>query len=116
MLVLVLLIIFMVVTPMMVSQGIQLPRAKNGDTIRDSAAHRTITMTASGMLFFDKEPVSEEVLILRLQSLQQKSPTTQVILKADTAANYGAVHHVLDLASGAGFRDLALQAEPVGEI
>ena len=108
--VLVLLVIFMVVTPMLVSQGINLPQSKNGQPEKNNPVkQRTISLTAQGLMFFEQEPVSEEVLLQRLHNLE---PGTRVVLKADMAASYGAVHHILDLASGAGFRDLALLAEP----
>lgn len=110
--VLVLLIIFMVVTPMMVTQGIELPKGAHSKKVAESDRSRTISLTAQGVLFFDQEPVSEILLGERLRGLYGRNPEAQVILRADRRVQYGDVHHVLDLAATVGFHNLSLLADP----
>lgn len=110
--VLVLLIIFMVVTPMMVSQGIQLPNGKHVGPVREQDRAKTIALTETGLLFYEQEPVSEEALQEHLRELFRTNPATQVVLRADRRVVYGDVHRILDIASGAGFHNLALLADP----
>jgi biopolymer transport protein TolR len=109
--VLVLLIVFMVIMPVMVTQGIQLPKTQN-KSVPPGDRSKTISMTREGMLYFEQEVVSEELLAQRLKSLQARNPEAQVILRADRSLTYGRVHHILDLATTAGFRNLALLADP----
>lgn len=109
--VLVLLIIFMVVMPVMVTQGIQLPNGPHG-TPHPEDRMKSISMTAAGLLFYEQEPVTEEALSQRLHDLHARNPEAQVVLRADKRILYGDVHHVLDLAAGAGIQNLALLADP----
>lgn len=109
--VLVLLIIFMVIMPVMVTQGIRLPQTKNIHPHPEDRS-KTISLTSGGMMYYEQEIVTEEGLVERLKELQNRNPDAQVILKADRRIAYGDVHHVLDVAEGAGFHNLALLADP----
>ena len=108
---LVLLIVFMVVTPMILSQGIQLPNGEHVAPVSNQDRAKTISLTETGLLFFEQVPVSEAGLQERLRELHETSPGVQVVLRADRRVVYGEVHRILDLAAGAGFHNLALQAD-----
>jgi biopolymer transport protein ExbD len=109
--VLVLLIIFMVVTPMLQrGKAVELPKAKHamkappGDPL-------FVSVTPDGRVFVesDKAPVSGEELLVTLQGAVASSKP--VMIKADVTTEYGAVRPVLDKASKAKLKNVQLAAE-----
>jgi biopolymer transport protein TolR len=109
--VLVLLIIFMVVTPMIVSHNVELPVTKNpGKTSQES--QKFIYLTETGDLFFEEVPVVDDVLLARLQELQQRKPSTQILLQADRRLSYNTVMDALELIARSGFDQVGLVAKP----
>jgi biopolymer transport protein ExbD len=104
---LVLLIIFMVVTPAMVPA---LPRAVHSEYQPDR--HPTLTIDAHGGLSLDAGGRTERVapgrLRARLGEVYARTPADHVIyLKADRNVGYGTVLAALDEARGAGVRRVA---------
>ena len=109
--VLVLLIIFMVVTPMIVSHNVALPVTQHpGKTSKEQ--QKIIYLTEMGDLFFEEDPVVDEVLLARLQELQQRKPNTQILLQADRRLSYNRVMDALELISSSGFDQVGLIAKP----
>jgi len=109
--VLVLLIIFMVVTPMMVSRDVQLPETKNPGP-QPPENQKLIYLTASGDLFFEETPMLAENLVARLQKIRTEDPNTQILLRADRSLTYAKVSDALDLISSGGFSQVGLIAQP----
>jgi biopolymer transport protein ExbD len=110
---LVLLIIFMVVTPAAVAA---LPAAATARAEREQRV--TLTLAADGRLSVDaghhSEPVAAAALEARLRSLYAARPNDHVLyLKADRDASYSQVLSVLDAARRAGVRRIgAITAPP----
>jgi biopolymer transport protein TolR len=110
--VLVLLIIFMVVTPMIASHNVELPVTQHpGKTTQEP--QKIIYLTERGDLFFEEDPVADEVLLARLQELQQRKPSTQILLQADRRLSYNTVMETLELITRSGFVQVGLIAKPV---
>ena len=106
---LVLLIIFMVAAPLMVSGvPIQLPKssaAKVGQTKKPMV----VTMTSDGRLQIRDEFVTREQLIPRLQSMQGcRRDDTIVYVRADTKLPYGDVMLILGQVGESGFSRVSL--------
>ena len=105
---LVLLIIFMVAAPLMVSGvPIQLPKssaAKVGQTKKPMV----VTMTPDGRLQIRDEFVAREQLIPRLQSIKSTEGDTVVYVRADTKLPYGDVMLILGQVGEAGFSRVSL--------
>jgi biopolymer transport protein TolR len=110
--VLVLLIIFMVVTPMMVSRDVQLPETQN-PTNQTPDNQKLIYLTESGDLFFEETPMIEANLVARLQKLRSEDPNAQILLRADRRLSYAKVSDALDLIASGGFSHVGLIAQPV---
>ena len=109
--VLVLLIIFMVVTPMIVTHQVEIPDSRNpGRTTLQKQV--SIYLTRDGDMFFEETPVIADNLVGRLQKLQTEDPQTQILLHADRRLSYARVSDCLDLISQAGFPQVALIAQP----
>jgi biopolymer transport protein TolR len=112
--VLVLLIIFMVVTPMMVSRDVQLPETQTPGA-QPPENQKLIYLTDSGDLFFEETPVVAESLVARLQKLRSEDPNAQILLRADRRLTYAKVSDTLDLIATGGFSHVGLVAQPTKE-
>ena len=111
--VLVLLIIFMVITPMLQrGKSVELPKAKNAVQNKTEGPEPLfISVTADGKAFIesDKQPASPGQLVDALKSAVAEGK--RVMVKADVNTDYGAVRPVLDRASKAKLKGVQLAAE-----
>jgi biopolymer transport protein TolR len=109
--VLVLLIIFMVVTPMLQrGKSVELPKAKHA-IAGQGAEPAFISVTRDGQVYIEqnKQPASNEELIAAMKEANEAGK--RVMLKADIDTEYGKVRPVLDLASKAKLKGISLAAE-----
>jgi len=99
--VLVLLLVFMVTTPMM-SRGIDvsLPVANQPQIPQEDRI--TVSIRADGRVFVADQPVNVAVLEDRLRGLTSGSPESVVYLRADEGLRYGDVIRVVDVIKRAG--------------
>lgn len=109
--VLVLLIIFMVVTPQLeAGAAVELPAVVNPDKGEDnSLTPTTVSLTAQGALFLDRKEVPREQLVERLRAIHEKDPESRVVLKADRAVRYAEVRGVFKTLQDIGFPGISLQ-------
>ena len=112
---LVLLIIFMVVTPM-ISKGanVTLPEAKYVASQPDPAQILTVFIKKSGEVFLDGTEVKEldtlgQMILDKLEELQR--PDKKVLLKADLDSAYGKVVDVLNAIKEAQIEVIGLVTE-----
>lgn len=105
---LVLLIIFMVAAPLMVSGvPVQLPKtsaAKVGQTKKPMV----VTMTGDGRLQIRDEFVTREQLIPRLKSIHSAEGDAVVYVRADSKLAYGDVMQILGQVGESGFARVSL--------
>jgi len=107
--VLVLLIIFMVTTPMLIKGvKVSLPSAHSGKVKLDKK-DIVISINKSGRLFLDKKPIT----IAKLKIMLVNDRSKNVIIKADKAVAYGAVIKVIDTLKGINVENVALATKPV---
>ncbi|HYV45083.1 MAG TPA: biopolymer transporter ExbD [Myxococcaceae bacterium] len=104
--VLVLLIIFMVVTPILRRGRVDLPSAQ-GSEHRDRSA-RVLSLTSGGSLFLDDEPIALDDLARRWSS----APPGSVLLKADRSLAMSAVAPVLRALDARGVKAVVLAVDP----
>jgi biopolymer transport protein TolR len=112
--VLVLLIIFMVVTPM-ISGGVQvdLPRTVNHSKKPDDGKDIILSVTKDKVIYMMANPVKKEEVTKRVEEAKRKSPDKTIYVKGDSRATYGAVREVMELVHKAGFEDVMLGTEDV---
>jgi biopolymer transport protein TolR len=104
---LVLLIIFMVTTPMLQrGTDVQLPQAAAGDI--KEADHLTLTLTREGRVFLEAEEVPRAALAERLRGLGRTRRGRVVYLRGDANVPYGAVIEVLDAVKAAGIETVGM--------
>ena len=108
---LVLLIIFMVVTPLLQKGiAIQLPTTDNPGKKPENEKQKLLTVEWQtppryyiGSKWFPKEEFQKE-----LDELFQRSPATEIVIKADQRLKYGDVKAVMKMTKEAGFQDVGL--------
>ena len=111
----VLLIIFMVTAPMMESGlDVELPQAKQVDTLPSDAEHLVLTVRDDGALFLDTYEVKLEELEERL-TLLVKEKDRALFLQADKAVPYGIVVDIMGRIKAAGIEKLGVVAMPSPE-
>ncbi|MES1243812.1 MAG: biopolymer transporter ExbD [Acidobacteriota bacterium] len=108
---LVLLIIFMVVTPLLSHEvPVQLPETAKTPNLQESERQITVTIQADGAVWVDAVPVPREHLQAKLAGLRTDE-TRPVVVEADRSLRYGEVRSVLEIVQTAGFRNVGLIAE-----
>src|SRR5262245_53184217 len=118
--VLVLLIIFMVVTPMLQKgRPVQLPTTANPSALPEDDSELLISVAFNGV----GEPVSvwletKEVTLPDLEALlgetYQRNPNKRIVLKGDKRLSYGEVKDVMMVVNRAGFSGVGIVAERAG--
>lgn len=109
--VLVLLIIFMVVIPMMDTiPSVSLPDIFNPDQDpKGKADPYTLSVTASGALYFEKEQITEAEVAATLRQAQQEAPSRRLVLRADQAARYAHIRKLFKICQRIGFPGLSMR-------
>ncbi len=104
---LVLLVIFMVTTSVIHSQGkqVDLPGAEVSDSTPQGV---TVTVTSEGAILVNDEPTDEANLFASLEAALQESREKLVILRGDKRVLLGQAVNILDLAQQAGATGIAL--------
>ena len=111
--VLVLLIIFMVVTPMLQrGKDVQLPQAQKTEQQQKKDSDPIIlSVTPDGQLYLEREVLPKEHALADLGRLFASKPGRKVLLKGDRSLKVKAVREVMNLARQAGARGVALGVE-----
>ncbi len=93
----VLLVIFIIMTTASV-QGIKfnLPKASDTPSLAKPKT-KAITIDQAGQVYLDAYPVSLDELRTQLTTLKAADPELPVVVKGDSAVNYGKVMEVLEL-------------------
>ena len=113
---LVLLIIFMVVTPML-QKGVHLslPPAAASEKKPDSGNTLTVAMDAKKQIYIEKDAVSKDSFPAAMQEIHDRSPEKSIFIKADKKLKYGDVKELMMMVNAAGFDSVGLLTEPRAE-
>ena len=108
--VLVLLIIFMVVAPMLENAAhVDLPSILNIDAERKGRADPiTLSLTRSGDVFLEDEPLAPTVLEQRLRGIHEAEPRRRVVLRGDKGLVFAEARKLFALCQEVGFRGVSL--------
>ena len=103
-----LLIVFMITTPLM-ENGIDVtPPTMNADKINTEKITRNLTITRDGILTYEKKPVTPAELLATLKTLQASSPDAVLLLRADGSRSYSEVIEVMKTIRESGFKNVQL--------
>jgi biopolymer transport protein TolR len=112
---LVLLIIFMVVVPAMVTGTtvpVHLPRTRTGDALTASR-QLPITVKEDGTVYVDARVLRPEQVRGELSRLHEEAPLRPVAVRGDKHVAYGNVVTVLDACRSAGFENVGLVSDRI---
>ncbi len=112
--VLVLLVVFMVITPML-SSGlpVDLPMATQTNTVNDVGQHIVISITKSGLWAVDQDKLEdneEGPLIDLINQAYRVDPERSILVKADQNLEYGEVRKLLDILADRNFTSVFIAA------
>jgi biopolymer transport protein TolR len=109
---LVLLIIFMVVTPML-QQGVDvlLPTGAHAEKKPGDKEDLIISVKQDGSVFVGQNWIPDKNLATYLRAEYQKNPARSVMLKADKRINFGKIRLVMRAANEAEFTSVAILTE-----
>jgi biopolymer transport protein TolR len=106
--VLVLLIIFMVVTPMLHrSVAVELPETENHEKKQDTGEQLMLAVRADGM-YVEATRLEGDALMDKLRQEVEQKPGRPVHLKGDRSLKYGAVRKMLDALEQVGAQQIGL--------
>ena len=114
---LVLLIIFMVTTPMMKSNvDVNLPQA-DAKSLQDKKDPVLVTVKQDGQIFLTlpgtpKEPLDADALKLKVGAFVRQNPDVNVLVAGDDQGHYGGVVKILADLQQSGVTKVGLMAQP----
>ena len=111
---LVLLIIFMVITPML-QKGVSVDMAKVNNPMPMEDADKEdallVSITRDNKLYFGSDSITLDNLTSKVKDRLANKPDKRVYVKADMRARFGGVVEVVDAVRAAGVDDLGLLTE-----
>ena len=109
--ILVLLIIFMVTTPLIIQTSIKvnLPNAKSAKAV-DTSNQLDITVSSKSMIYVEGNPITKEALKDRVSELYKNNPSLKVVLFSDKQARFKDIVAVLDIMNDLGIKSLNIAA------
>ncbi len=113
---LVLLIIFMVVTPMLQKgRPVLLPQTDNPGKKPESQNEVLISVQADKTIFIDQKWFPDKEFLAKMKELGERASSKDILIKADSRLTYGDVRNVMKMIKEGGFEKVALITEKKGE-
>ena len=108
--VLVLLIIFMVLTPLLLREiSVTIPRKADEEVTADVAAQQAVLhLKKGGEMTLGGQPVALNDLPARVRELLSRKREKLLFVRVDDEANYGLAVQAMDLCRGAGVKTLGM--------
>jgi biopolymer transport protein TolR len=111
---LVLLIIFMVLTPLLqMGYDVKVPPKSNLPSDAPPADQIIISLTLQNKIFLNKEEMNEQTLALRLSEILKNRASKTVFFSGDDGAIYAEVIKVMDIVRNAGATNIGIVLEAV---
>jgi biopolymer transport protein ExbD len=113
---LVLLIIFMVVTPMLQKgKPVMLPQTERPDKKPESTKELLVSIQSDKTIFIDTKWYPDKEFAAKMKELGERSSDKDVLVKADQRLNYGDVKNVMRMIKDGGFERVGLITEKKGD-
>ncbi|MEO8276794.1 MAG: biopolymer transporter ExbD [Thermoanaerobaculia bacterium] len=109
---LVMLIIFMVVTPLLrAGADVTLPQTSLPPKMPEGGKQKTISMTARAEVVIDGNWIPDQNLASFFKDLHTNSPEKTLVIKGDKSLKYKEVRRIMQLVNEAGFGGVGLVTE-----
>jgi len=105
---LVLLIIFMVVTPLLGNGAAELPETSHPAKLGERRDDLVVTVKGDQTVLVDEKPIAAAALRAVLRDVHERSAARQLVVRADRRLAYGQVREVLRAANESGFSGAGL--------
>ncbi len=113
---LVLLIIFMVVTPMLQKgRPVLLPQTDNPGKKPESQNEVLISVQVDKTIFIDTKWFPDKEFLVKMKELGERAASKEILIKADSRLTYGDVRNVMKMIKDGGFEKVALITEKKGD-
>ena len=113
---LVLLIIFMVVTPMLQKgKPVLLPQTDQPDKKPESDKELLISVQADKMIFIDAKWYPDQEFAAKMREFVERASSKDILIKADKQLTYGDVRKVMRMIKDGGFEKIGLITERKAE-
>jgi biopolymer transport protein TolR len=113
---LVLLIIFMITTPLL-QQGVFVNKAQAVNAQAEPEVEgedaTTVTVTRDGSIYVNKVPVPDDMLLEKLEAQVALAPDKPLFIKSDVATPYGRVVELINKARETGVEQIGLMVDRV---
>lgn len=107
--VLVLLIIFMVITPMLQKgPAVTLPTAGDPPKKPDDSKQLLVAIEQNKILWVEKEKVTEQDFPAKIREAFERNPGSTIVIKGDARLTYGDVKKAMLSVKDAGFQEVGL--------
>jgi biopolymer transport protein TolR len=112
---LVLLVIFMVTAPLMVTgMQVELPQAE-APALESTDQQMVLTVSAEGLYYINETEIDISILEEKLTAIANANPRQEVFVKADGSVAYEKVAQLIAAARSAGIPRVGLVTQPVTE-
>ena len=109
--VLVLLVVFMVITPMLQSGlPVDLPEATQTTTVNDVGQHIVVSVHPELGWAVEQEPADEDTLVDLINVEYRVNPSRSILVKADKSLEYQQVREVMDILADNGMTSVLIAA------
>jgi len=110
--VLVLLVVFMVVTPMLQSgMPVDLPSSTQSTTVNDVGQFIVVSVTKEQGWWVEQESVDEDTIIDSINAEYRINPSRSILVKADRNLEYQQVRAVMDILAENGMTTVLIAAQ-----
>lgn len=89
---------------------LDLPRASSAELT--AVKSLPVSITRDGTIYVEKEKISRENFLRRIELEKERNPEMTVLLSADAQSEHGDFLFVLDKLNAAGIRKISIAAEP----
>lgn len=106
--ILVLLIIFMITTPLIVQSSLKvnLAPASSGKAVRKASTSANITVNKEGIIYLEKEAVTIDELTEDIGKIYSDDSNLSILVHADETVQFKYLARVLDVLSGMGIKNI----------
>jgi biopolymer transport protein ExbD len=112
--VLVLLIIFMVVTPMLQKGvNVMLPTTTNPDKKPDNENQLIVSVKSDSTIYIDTNWVPKNDFVTQMKEMYQRSPGKEIMIKGDSRLRYKDIKKVMDMINESGYENVGLITEKI---
>ena len=88
--------------------AVALPTSQSGKKVQEKI---TLTVSETGALFWNKEPLAVENLKAQLESFKKSQPESSLVIRGDRNTPFSSIVEILDIAESIQLRRVTIETE-----